>query len=321
MSFINEPPGVVLDVGCGGGATGKLVKEKFPGTRVIGIELNPHAAEYARQFLDDVVCASIDDVELARHVGEVRIGTVLLLDVLEHLYDPWRALLRIRSWLAPDTRVLASVPNIRNLASLDELAAGRWEYGPHGVLDITHVRFFTRATLKRLFEETGYAVAHMEPLTQPAWIDRHIIARRPGRLVTQNLSIAIPQPRRSRGSLRVPVRDRRPRRRSPRAARDSPMLPSRVREPDPVSSVVVAPASRNSPCPCGSGRRYKECHGAVDAPAEEMHAPRRSTYRAPGAEWADLDEAARARLGARWSRRSRCRKPAGSPRPRARIAT
>lgn len=189
-SFINEPPGVVLDIGCGGGATGKLIKEKFPGTRVIGIELNPRAAEQARSVLDDVVCASIDDVHLAQHVGEVTIGTVLLLDVLEHLYDPWRALTRIRTWLAPDTRVLASVPNIRNLATLDELAAGQWEYGPHGVLDITHLRFFTRATLQRLFEETGYAVAHMEPLTQPTWVDRHVIARRPGRLVTRNLSIA-----------------------------------------------------------------------------------------------------------------------------------
>ena len=188
-SFINDPPGVVLDIGCGGGATGRLIKKKFPGTRVIGIELNPHAADYARQFLDDVICASIDEVQLVKHVGEVTIGTVLLLDVLEHLYDPWRALARIRTWLAPGTRVLASVPNIRNLANLDELAAGRWEYGPHGVLDITHVRFFTRATLRRLFEETGYAVAHMEPLTQPVWVDRCVIARRPGRLVTQNLSI------------------------------------------------------------------------------------------------------------------------------------
>lgn len=189
-SFVNEPPGVVLDVGCGGGATGRLIKEKFPGTRVIGVELNPHAAAYARQFLDDVICASIDDVDLRRDLGDVTVSTVLLLDVLEHLYDPWRALTRIRSWLAPGTRVLASVPNIRNLANLDGLAAGKWDYGPWGVLDITHVRFFTRSTLRQLFEETGYAVAHMEPLTQPMWIDRLVIARRPGRLVTQNLSIA-----------------------------------------------------------------------------------------------------------------------------------
>jgi 2-polyprenyl-3-methyl-5-hydroxy-6-metoxy-1,4-benzoquinol methylase len=189
-SFVNEPPGVVVDVGCGGGATGTLLKAKFPGTRVIGIEVNRHAAEYARRFLDDVICASVDDVDLARDVGPVTIGTVLLLDVLEHLYDPWRALQRIRTWLVPGTRVLASVPNIRNLSTLDELAAGRWEYGPHGVLDITHVRFFTKSTLRRMFEETGYAVVHMEPLTQPVWVDRHVVARGPGRLVTQNLSVA-----------------------------------------------------------------------------------------------------------------------------------
>ena len=189
-SFLNDPPGVVLDVGCGGGATGKLIKTKFPGTRVIGIERNPSAAAHAGQFIDDVICASLDDVDLAQHVGDVKIDTVLLLDVLEHLYDPWHALVKIRGWLAAGTRVIASVPNIRNLQSLDDLAAGRWEYGPNGVLDITHVRFFTRETLRRLFEEPGYTVTQMEPLTQPAALDRLVITRGPGRIVTQNLSIS-----------------------------------------------------------------------------------------------------------------------------------
>ena len=188
-SFISEPPGVVLDVGCGGGATGRLIKEKFPGTRVIGIEYNPRAAEHARRHLDDVICASIDTVVLADHVGDVTIGTVLLLDVLEHLYDPWRALVRVRSWLGPQARVLASVPNVRNLATLDTLAAGRWEYTPNGVLDITHVRFFTRESLRELFEQTGYSVQHMEPLTQPMAVDRCVVARGPGRLQTPHLTV------------------------------------------------------------------------------------------------------------------------------------
>ena len=138
-SFIAEPPGTVLDIGCGGGATGRLIKEKFPGTRVIGIEINPRAAEFARQYLDQVICAAIDDVDLAAEAPGAAISTVLLLDVLEHLYDPWRALSRIRSWLAPGTRVLASVPNIRNLAVLDDLAGGRFQYAENGVLDVTHV--------------------------------------------------------------------------------------------------------------------------------------------------------------------------------------
>jgi 2-polyprenyl-3-methyl-5-hydroxy-6-metoxy-1,4-benzoquinol methylase len=189
-SFLDAPPGLVLDIGCGGGATGKLIKEKHPGTRVVGIEINHRAAEHARQFLDDVICARLEDVRIEDHIGDAAIGTVLLLDVLEHLEDPWRALVRIREWLKPRTRVLASVPNIRNLANLDSLAAGRWEYAQNGVLDITHLRFFTRASLRELFEQTGYTVRHMEPLTQPAALDRLVVARRPGKLFTRNIAIA-----------------------------------------------------------------------------------------------------------------------------------
>jgi trans-aconitate methyltransferase len=189
-SFINEPPGVVVDIGCGGGATGKLIKEKFPGTRVIGVELNADAAEHARQFIDDVVCQDVDSFDLAEHMGGVPIGTVLLLDVLEHLYDPWRTLRRLRGFLQPQTRIIASVPNIRNLANLDELAAGRWEYAANGVLDITHVRFFTRDSLRQLFEQTGYRVQHIEPLTQPQQIDRLVVAKRPGRLITRHVTVS-----------------------------------------------------------------------------------------------------------------------------------
>ncbi|HTS20725.1 MAG TPA: class I SAM-dependent methyltransferase [Casimicrobiaceae bacterium] len=188
-SFITEAPGLVLDVGCGGGATGRLLKEKFPGIRVVGIESNPQAAAHARQFLDEVIVEPIDGVSLDEHLDE-RVALVLMLDVLEHLYDPWRSLVKVHSWLDPATRVLASVPNIRNLATLDDLAGGRWEYGPNGVLDITHLRFFTKASLRELFEETGYDVLDMVPIYRPETVDGHILERRPGRLTTRNLSIA-----------------------------------------------------------------------------------------------------------------------------------
>lgn len=189
MSFLTEAPGTVLDIGCGGGATGRLVKEKFPGTRVVGIEINAAAAEHARGSLDRVVCASIDDVEPARDLPGEEIATVLLLDVLEHLYDPWRALARIHGWIAPGTRVVASVPNIRNLATLSDIAGGRFDYDVNGVLDITHVRFFTRDTLRELFEQTGFEVRRLDPLTQPAVVDRVIVNRRPGRVDTRSISV------------------------------------------------------------------------------------------------------------------------------------
>ena len=188
-SFFNESPGTVLDIGCGGGMTGKLIKEKFPDARVIGIELNAHAAEHARQWLDMVICGGVDTIDLSEHIGTARIDTVMFLDVLEHIYDPWRVLVRVRSWLDESTRVLASVPNIRNIANLDELAGGHWAYGPNGVLDITHVRFFTRESLQTMFEETGYIVTQMIPLTQPKLLDKHVVDRRPGQLVTRNLTL------------------------------------------------------------------------------------------------------------------------------------
>ena len=189
MNFIAEPPGTVVYIGCGGGATGRLVKEKFPGTRVVGVEINASAAEHARGVLDLVVCAGVDDVDPARDMPDERISTVLLLDVLEHLYDPWRALQRIHRWLAPGTRVIASLPNLRNLATLSELAGGLFEYAENGVLDVTHVRFFTRTSLRDLFEQTGFEVRRITPLTQPAAVDPVIVHRRPGRLDTRTLSI------------------------------------------------------------------------------------------------------------------------------------
>lgn len=189
-SFIDQPPALVLDIGCGGGATGKLIKQKFPGAKVVGIEMNPQAADHAREVLDDVICGDLHQIPMHARLGNARVDLVLLLDVLEHLYDPWRALERIRGWLSPSTRVLASVPNVRNLATLDQLAAGRWSYEPNGVLDITHVRFFTKASLRELFESTGYRVLDMQPLLRPELIDCHIVGRQPGKLITKNLSVA-----------------------------------------------------------------------------------------------------------------------------------
>src|ERR1700758_829275 len=136
-SFISEPPALVLDVGCGGGATGRVLKQKVPGIPVVGVESNAPAATQARQSLDDVIGEPIETAPVRERLRHERVALVLLLDVLEHLYDPWRSLLKVRSWLAPGTRVLASVPNVRNLVTLDDLAAGRWEYDRNGVLDIT----------------------------------------------------------------------------------------------------------------------------------------------------------------------------------------
>lgn len=167
-SFVDAPPGLVVDVGCGAGATGALLKEKFPGTQVIGIEQNPRAAALARERLDEVVCADLAGLDPASLLRGRTVGLLMLLDVLEHLVDPWRALVAMRGWLSPASRVLASLPNLRNLQTLERLASGAFDYEASGVLDVTHLRFFTRASLVRLFEETGYEVVATECLLHSA---------------------------------------------------------------------------------------------------------------------------------------------------------
>ncbi len=92
--------------------------------------------------------------------------------MLEHLYHPWAALERLRTLLAPGGALYVSLPNIRNLRVLEALAAGgEWRHEGAGILDITHIRFFTRRSALRMFEETGWQVletrANLDPALQP----------------------------------------------------------------------------------------------------------------------------------------------------------
>jgi len=150
-------PKCVLEIGCGSGATGKLIKERFPDATVIGVESNLQAADLARKRMDRVYATTFEELNADEpDFPKGRIDVALLLDVLEHMYDPWRALVKLKTVLAPGARVLASIPNVRNLILMDQLAQGRWRYEAAGLLDITHIRFFTLKDMTRLFEETGF---------------------------------------------------------------------------------------------------------------------------------------------------------------------
>ena len=159
LGMIPAPPGLVLDVGCFCGAVGAWLKRKYPDVRVVGIEPLGKAADEARSNLDAVLQGRLEDVNLSD--AGVRPGTVdviVLADVLEHMFDPWNALLKLRPLLNSSGIVLASIPNIRNLTVLEQLAGGDFPYSDSGLLDITHIRFFTWQGVQRLFGETGYRI-------------------------------------------------------------------------------------------------------------------------------------------------------------------
>ena len=173
FQLIEGEPKRVLELGCASGAFGAALMQRFPGASVIGIEAGRAAAEKARTRLDRVIHGRLEEVSLAaeglRH-GEV--DTVVAADILEHLVNPWDVLVRLRPFLAPEAQVVASIPNIRNLTVVSQLLlGGRFDYDERGLLDITHLRFFTLDGIKRMFRETGYVLERDMAIILPALRD------------------------------------------------------------------------------------------------------------------------------------------------------
>lgn len=147
----------VLEVGCGGGGTLAWLKESGRAGWLAGIELSAAAAAVARPRLDELYEGDVD-----RHLDRFAPGSldlVLCLDVLEHLVDPWTTLQRLQTLLRPGGRLIASLPNVRHHSVLLPLLfTGRWRYETAGIMDRTHLRFFSRRTALDLLEQAGLAL-------------------------------------------------------------------------------------------------------------------------------------------------------------------
>jgi len=146
----------ILEIGCGAGGTLELLRSTGRCHTTYGVELVPKVAEEARTRVDHVFIGSIENLALPLEPGSV--NAILCLDVLEHLVDPWSTIAKLTEFLAPDGVFIASIPNVQNYRVLLPLLRGRWEYTAEGLLDRTHLRFFTRASAIELMECSGLAV-------------------------------------------------------------------------------------------------------------------------------------------------------------------
>jgi 2-polyprenyl-3-methyl-5-hydroxy-6-metoxy-1,4-benzoquinol methylase len=146
----------VLDVGCGLGGFGATLREADPTRAIWAIESDPMVADTARAHYDRVLVGRFPDV-LDEQDGQF--DCIVFNDVLEHMIDPWAALRRATRHLTDRGTVVASIPNVRFVRTVVDLVVrGDWTYTESGVLDRTHLRFFTRKTIYDLFEESGYDV-------------------------------------------------------------------------------------------------------------------------------------------------------------------
>lgn len=146
----------VLDVGCANGYLAKVLTEERSCT-VSGVEYDAKAAEEARPVLEQLVVGDLEQLDLAEELGDAKFDVIVFGDVLEHLRDPLPVLRSSRRLLAPGGYVVISIPNVAHGAVRLSLLQGRFDYRPLGLLDSTHIRFFTRDNLKAMLRDAGFA--------------------------------------------------------------------------------------------------------------------------------------------------------------------
>ncbi|MBW3575156.1 MAG: class I SAM-dependent methyltransferase [Actinobacteria bacterium] len=145
----------VLELGCASGALGAELKARGKASVVHGVEMHPEVADGARGRIDRVWAGDVETLDPAELDG--RYDVLITADILEHVRDPWSLLRRMTAVLAPGGQLVASIPNVRYLPVVaDLMVRGRFEYRGDGVLDRTHLRFFTRRSIHQLVTDAGF---------------------------------------------------------------------------------------------------------------------------------------------------------------------
>lgn len=157
LDLVPEDVNRVLEIGCGYGQTLLMLKEKKLCKETVGIELVESAASEASKNVDRIYALNVEKSELPSELGEFDL--ILLLDVLEHLVDPWGFLLKLKSnYLSEKGKVIISLPNARHFGLVLPLLAGSFDYMESGILDKTHLRFFTKKSAIALIKSAGLNV-------------------------------------------------------------------------------------------------------------------------------------------------------------------
>jgi len=159
------PPDVknVIEIGCSSGALAREFKKQSKSTNWIGIEINPTYAELAKRYCDKSLVANIDDCSETFYREFSDRDCWVFGDTLEHFRDPWSVLKNIRGVIPANGMIVACIPNAQHWSLIVRLVLGDFRYEESGLLDKTHLRWFTRQTIIELFESQGFRIVEGIP--------------------------------------------------------------------------------------------------------------------------------------------------------------
>jgi len=185
-----NPQGRLLEIGCGTGETAAYAMATGKCGWCAGIELcHTHAVE-ASNYLNDVQIGDVGKIDLP--YPKEHFDVMIMSEIIEHLIDPWATLTKLRLLLKVGALVVAGSPNVAHRSVLRMLLQGRWDYTSEGIMDQTHLRWFTPATYKELFEDSGFEVIWCGPAAPLAgkalWFNR-LTGRRFEHLLLTQISL------------------------------------------------------------------------------------------------------------------------------------
>lgn len=153
----------VIEVGCNVGGLAAALKRRNPQCHVVGVEIREEAARHALQHCDAVYLLDVETIPESAFLQFADRQYWVFGDVLEHLVDPWKVLKRIRAVLPAGGSVAVCLPNMQHWSVQARLATGAISYEEAGLLDRTHLRWFTRQTILQMFADCGYRMVAGHP--------------------------------------------------------------------------------------------------------------------------------------------------------------